>query len=161
MLDWTDRHFRYFMRLITLINAICVICASQKLVLEFQEEIFPRLLAAAVLTIAKTACKACLLAAREHHCASVVVFLQGIEQGTRKAEVALHKLGGLLWSVHSCQVEHKVRLLASLLQFLGRGVDVILVDFLYLHVIVPRLTVSYVFQLRTKVLTHESLCTRY
>ena len=85
-----------------------------------QEEVLAGLLAAAVFGVAKTAGEAGLLAAGEHHRESVVVLLQGIEQGAGKAKVPLHELLLVLRTVHACQVEHEVRLLTPSIQLLWR-----------------------------------------
>ena len=44
----------------------------------------------------------------EHHGAGVPVALQGIQEGRREAEVALHELGLFLGPVHAGEVEDEV-----------------------------------------------------
>ena len=83
-----------------------------------QEQVFTCFLAAAVFAVAKAACETCLLAAAEHHLASIPVLLQHIQQCACKAKVALHELLLILRAVHTSQIEHKVCFCAPLVQFL-------------------------------------------
>ena len=92
-----------------------------------------RLLAAAILAIAKAAGEGGLLAAGEHHWTGVVMLLKGVQQGTGKAKVALHELLLVLRTVHTRQVEYKVRILTPLIQLFWSRIQVILKDSLYLE----------------------------
>ena len=56
------------------------------------------------------------------------MLLQGIKQGTGKAEVALHELFLVLRAVHACEVEDEVAILAPLVKLFGGAVEVVLID---------------------------------
>ena len=57
------------------------------------------------------------------------MLFQAVQQIRCKAEVSLHEVFRVLRTIHACQIEHKVRLLAVLVQLLRRGIQIIFVDF--------------------------------
>ena len=59
---------------------------------------------------------------------------QGVEQYGGEAEIAFHELFLVLGAVHAGKVEDEVAVTAPLVKLLGRGVNVILIDFFNLHV---------------------------
>ena len=70
-------------------------------------EFFAFLLTLAVLRSSETACKGGLNAGTDHHRRVILVFLQGIQQGTCKTKVTLHKVFLILWTVDACKVEYE------------------------------------------------------
>ena len=127
-----------------------------------QEQVFACLLASAILAVAKAAGETGLLAAAEHHWASVVVLTERIQQGAGKAKVALHKLFLVLRTVHTRQIEHKVGITAPLVQLLGCGIQVVLKDSVNLQLREsPVLAIGNILQRPTEVLSYEPLGTSY
>ena len=59
------------------------------------------------------------------------MLFQRIKQLGTKAEIACHKLSVIFRSVHTCKIEHKIRLLAILFEFSLSAVDIIFKDFFY------------------------------
>ena len=105
-----------------------------------------------------------LLTAAEHHWASVVVLLEGIQQGAGKAKVALHKLLLVLRAVHARQIEHKVGIAAPLVQLLGSRIQIVLKDSVNLQLREPPvLAIGNILQRPTEVLANEPLgsCYKY
>ena len=123
-----------------------------------QKEIFACLLATAVFAVAKSASETGLLAAGKHYWTGVMMLLERIKKSAGKAKVALHKLFLVLRAVHTCQIEHKVGILAVFIQLLGRTVQVVLVHVLNGQARVGLVLASlYVFESPAKVLSNEPL----
>ena len=57
------------------------------------------------------------------------MLFQTVQQVGCKAEVALHEILRVFRAIHACQIEHKVRLPAVLVQFFRGGVQIVLVNF--------------------------------
>ena len=95
-----------------------------------KEQVLPSLLAATILAVSETTRQTCLLRAGKHHRTTVAVLLQGVQQRTGKAEVALHKLLLVLWAIHSGEIEHEIRLRTEFVQKIRIGINIIFVDFL-------------------------------
>ena len=57
------------------------------------------------------------------------MLFQAIQQVGCKAEVALHEIFRVLRTIHASQIEHKVRLLAVLVQLCRSRIQIVLVDF--------------------------------
>ena len=120
-----------------------------------EEQILPRLLAAAVLGVPETARQRSLLARRQHHRARIPMLPQRIQQGRCEPEIPAHELSRILRPVHPREVEHEVRLRAPAVQLLRRGIEVVLEHLVNGHAIVPGLSVPDILQLRAEVLAHE------
>ncbi len=121
-----------------------------------EEQLLPRLLAAAVLRVPETACERRLLAAGEHHRADVVVLLERVEKRAGESEIAFHELRSILRPVHPREIEHEVRLRAPTVQFLGRGIKVVFIHLRDGNAIVAGLSVFDVFELSAKVSAYEA-----
>ena len=139
-----------------------------------EEQLLPRLLAAAVLRVPEPARERRLLARAQHHRARVPMGPERIQQGRREPEVPRHELGGILRPVHPREIEHEIRFRAPRIQLRRRTVDVVLkhlVDGQFIvistkrsawrNLIVPRLPVPDILQLRAQVPTHETLRARH
>ena len=133
-------------------------CASFLLIL--QEQVLAGLLRAAILAIAKAACKRSLLRRGQHHRTFVPILLQRIQQGWSKPEVTFHKLRSLLRSVHPGKVKNEVSFLTIHIQQCRIRINVILVHLVYLQVwetsVLPLL---YIAKVCTEVFSNETLCT--
>ena len=82
---------------------------------------------------------------------------QCIEEGTGKAEIALHELFLILGTIDTCEVEHKISLSAEVVKFFLCVVKVVLEDFIYLYALIPTsLAFFYIVKLGTKVSSHET-----
>ena len=103
------------------------LCSGLLSILE--EQLLASLLAAAVLAVAEATSQRGLNGRRQHDGCLVVVLFQAVQQIRSKTEVALHEIFRVLRTIHTCQIEHKVRLLAVLVQLLRGGIQIILVDF--------------------------------
>ena len=126
-----------------------------------EEQLFARLLAAAVLAVAEAAGEGGLDGRGEHHGAAVAVLAERIEQDGGEAEVALHELFLRLRAVHPGEVEHEIGLRAPAVEVGGGGVYIVFIDFGNGEAAVPaRLAVPYVLQLGAEVAAYEPLGSR-
>ena len=57
------------------------------------------------------------------------MLFQTVQQVRSEAEVALHEILRILRTIHTCQIEHKVRLAAVLVQLRRRRIQIVLEDF--------------------------------
>ena len=86
-----------------------------------------------------------------HYRAVVAIFLQRVEQGGCKAEVALHEFFLVLRAVDSSKVEDEVGFPTVAVELLGGGVDVVLEDFLDVAVSVQLLAIGFILGYKTVV----------
>ena len=127
-----------------------------------QEQVLPCFLASSVLAVSKTACKRGLGAAGEHHRGLVSVFLKGVKKGAGKTEVALHKVLRVLRTVYTGEIKYEVTFLTPLVKFFRSRIDIVLEDFVYYEVSIAfSLSLFYVIQLCTKILSYEPFSTGY
>ena len=123
-----------------------------------EEEFLPCLLALAIFPIGITPHKSGLDRAGKHHRAFIAVLLESIKQGGSKAEIALHKLLGILRAVHPGKIEDKVTIRAKSIQLLRRRVHIIFIHCdILIQRIPPRLAFSYIAQLGDQVTSYEPL----
>ena len=127
-----------------------------------KEEVLPCFLASSVLAVAETACERSLSAAGEHHRGLVPVFLEGVKKGAGKTEVALHKVLRVLRTVYTGEIKYEVTFLTPLVKFFRSRIDIVLEDFVYYEVSIAfSLSLFYVIQLCTKILSYEPFSTGY
>ena len=84
------------------------------------------------------------------------MLLERIQQGRCEPEIPAHKLAGILRSVHPCEVEHEVRLRTPEVQFLGRGIEIVLVNFRDGDAVVAGFAVLDILQLCAEVSAYEA-----
>lgn len=123
----------------------------------FEEEVLPRLLAAAVFGIPEPTRQRRLLARAQHHRASVVMLLERLQQCRCKPEIPAHELLDILRPVHPRQVEHEVRLRAPLVELCRGGIEVVFIYVRDGNAVVAGFAVADVFKLCAEVLSDETL----
>ena len=79
-----------------------------------------------------------------------------VKQLRCKAEITLSELLGILRTVYTGKIEHKVGLPAVAVKLFGGGVNVILKHLLNLYGIIPRLTLPYIIELGTEISTYKA-----
>ena len=99
-----------------------------------KEQLFAYFLTSPILAVAEAPRKRRLNRRGQHDGRLIAVLFHAFQQVGRKAEVALHEVLRILRAVHACQIEHEVRLLAILVQFLQRGIQIVFVDFLDMQI---------------------------
>ena len=127
-----------------------------------EKQILSSFLGSAIFRIPKASCQGGLDGGRQHNRGLVIILLQGVQKRTGKAEISLHKIFGILRTVHTRQVEHEVRRLAVSFQLFWGGVHVILIN-------VPDLDSGagtvfvffYIFQIGYKGSSHHALGAGY
>ena len=124
----------------------------------FQEQILPRLLAAAVLGVPEPARQRRLLGGRKHHRAGVVMLPERLQECRCKPEIPAHELLHILRPVHPRQIEHKIRLRTPLIQLCRGRVEVVFIYVRNGHAVVAGFAVADVFKLCAEVLSDEALC---
>ena len=88
------------------------------------------------------------------------MLFQAIQQVRCKTEVALHEVFRVLRAVHTCQIEHEVRLLAVFIQLLRGGIQIVLEDFFNIQCRTGLvLSISDVFQVVAQGGSHHALGT--
>ena len=97
-----------------------------------EKQLLPRLLAAAVVAVV-SADKRRLDRRGQHHGTSVMMPFERCEQLQREAEVARHKLGGMLRAVDTCQMKDEICFLAILVQLFLRRIEIVLVNLIDLE----------------------------
>ena len=126
----------------------------------FKEQFFARLFTAAVLAVAETARQRRLDAAAEHHRTQILVAFERFQKVARKAEIARHELAVVLGAVYASQVEHEVRMHASIIQLGQNRVDIVFINFTYNEVAAGAvLAVADVLERRNQVAPHKTFCT--
>ena len=94
-----------------------------------EEQLLASFLATAILAVSEASSQRGLNGRRQHDGCLVVVLFQAVQQIRSKTEVAFHEILRVFRTIHPCQIEHEVCLLAVLVQLrLGR-IQIVLVDF--------------------------------
>ena len=125
-----------------------------------EEQLLASLFATTILTITEAASQRSLNGGGQHNGCLVVVLFQAVQQVRCKAEVALHEILRVFWTIYPCQIEHEVCPAAVLVQLLRGRIQIILVDFFNIQcrtgLVFP---ITNVFQVVTKGGSHHTLGT--
>ena len=84
------------------------------------------------------------------------MLLERIQQRRCEPEVSAHELASILRPVHPREVKHEVRLRAPVVQLLGRGIEVIFIDFRDGDAIIAGSSVLDVLKLCAEVSAYEA-----
>ena len=125
-----------------------------------EEQLFPRQLALAVIALTVTPDERRLNGRGQHDWRLVAMLLERVQQRGGEAEVALHKLLVVLWTVHAREVEHEVAVRAVGIQLLRGAVEVVAVDVVDVDFRARAvLAVADVLQIVNEGRAHHALCT--